>query len=480
VRVWIIIPVLLVLTAIAVADEAVEPVIDKEAAWEDVGLAREAAGRNEHAQAAASFITALNHDARLVGTVCDELAAQKLWNEEHDKAIFYYKRYLARHPGEDNREVRRSLALAYSWSGRQGEAITLYRQLVAEDPTDFDARLGLGRALIWDNRLHEGFVVMRGVETEAAGENAGQAAAGFLLTVLDEYDPHLDLVWDHILDSDDLTMERLTGLGRINLGNVLAQAGGGVALIRQPGQPDVTAPRFQLGVVAPLAHNWALHAYAWIDNFTSDGVMPASGEELDWTRLGGDAWLTWLATSRLRMDLGAGSHVVETYYALAHHLHYEPIALSADWRFARVWTLSGAGQYAGYSDGNDRRRGSVQLMWHRPGVWEWTAGPVFYYMDYTIPYPGGYWAPDWVRNGSLSLKLKRRWSRVIAAVDGSYGLEKEADAESIPVGGIHGHVGWRFNAAWLISADLGYSRSSFTSDSGYNRTTVSVRVRALF
>ena len=479
-RTWFFIPVFSVLAAIAIAGETGERVIDKEAAWEEVGLAREAAGRDEHAQAAASFIAALNHDARLVGAVSDELAAQKLWNEEHDKAIFYYRRYLARHPGEDNREVRRNLALAYSWSGRQGEAITIYRQLVAEDATDLDARLGLGRVLIWDNRLHEGFLVMRGVETEAAGENAGQAAAGFLLTVLDEYDPHLDLSWNRILDSDDLTIDRVTGLGRLNLGNVLAQAGGSVARYGQPDQPDVTAPRFQLGVVAPLAHNWALHAYAWVENYTSDGPMPASGEDLDWTRLGGDAWLTWLATSRLRLDLGAGSHVVETYFALANRLHYEPVALSADWRFARAWTLSGAGQYAGYSDGNERRRGSLQLMWQRPGLWEWTAGPVFYYMDYKIPYPGGYWAPDWVRNGSLSLKLKRRWSRVIAAVDGSYGLEKETGADAVAVGGIHGHVGWRFHAAWLVSTDLGYSRSSFTSDSGYNRTTISIRLRALF
>ena len=142
-RVWIVISLLFILTATAVADEAVEPVIDKEAAWEEVGLAREAAGRDEHSQAAASFIAALNHDARLVGTVCDELAAQKLWNEEHDKAIFYFQRYLARHPGEANRDARKGLALAYSWSGRQAEAIALYRDLVDEDPADLDSHLDL-------------------------------------------------------------------------------------------------------------------------------------------------------------------------------------------------------------------------------------------------------------------------------------------------------------------------------------------------
>jgi hypothetical protein len=48
------------------------------------------------------------------------------------------------------------------------------------------------------------------------------------------------------------------------------------------------------------------------------------------------------------------------------------------------------------------------------------------------------------------------------------------------VGGVHGHLGWRLAPGWLVSGDLAYSRSRFTSDSGYNRTTATVRLRALF
>ena len=71
-----------------------------------------------------------------------------MWREDAEKSIFYFRRYLARHPGQENRDVRKGLALAYSWSGRQKEAIALYRELVAEDPSDGGARIGLARSLI--------------------------------------------------------------------------------------------------------------------------------------------------------------------------------------------------------------------------------------------------------------------------------------------------------------------------------------------
>ena len=46
--------------------------------------AREAAGRDDHDEASEAFIAALLHDGRLVAAVGDELAYQKLWNEDHE------------------------------------------------------------------------------------------------------------------------------------------------------------------------------------------------------------------------------------------------------------------------------------------------------------------------------------------------------------------------------------------------------------
>ena len=194
---------LLILLLAATTQAAAPPdtvrVIDPETARLRVTEAREAAAADRHEEAARTYLDALAHDARLVPTVADELAYQKLWREDAEKAIFYFRRYLARHPGQGNREARSGLALAYSWSGRQSEAIALYRELVAEDPTDAGPRLGLGRSLIWDNRLHEGARTLYALEADELADRGGRrGATHFLLRTLDEYDPTLDGRWTGI------------------------------------------------------------------------------------------------------------------------------------------------------------------------------------------------------------------------------------------------------------------------------------------
>ncbi len=364
-------------------------VIDPVKARERVTAARELAGQDRHHEAVATYLQALAADASLVPNVAQEIAYQKLWREDAEKAIFYFRRYLARHPGEDNRAVRKGLALATSWSGRQPEAVALYRTLVDEDPGDGETRLGLGRSLVWDNRLHEGWGVLRAMTADfGPATPAGREAETFMLTVLDGYTTHLDLQATASWDSDDLDIDRVSPHGAVTVaGNKLLQIMPSVAFYRQPGQPGITAPRLGAGLVAALARNWALHAYGWLDHFGSRDPLFAGPAKLDWTRAGGDAWLTWLPAPRLRLDLGAASQAVETFYALDHHLHYEQAGLSADWRLARHWNAGLAGTTAHYSDGNRRRQGQASLKWKREGRWELTVGPVLTYTRLRRPLP---------------------------------------------------------------------------------------------
>ena len=473
------------LAAVAGAAAAAEPDttgIDPALAWERVAEARDLAAQDRHHDAVSTYLEALAADASLVPNVAQEIAYQKLWREDAEKAIFYFRRYLARHPGEDNRSVRKGLALATSWSGRQPEAVAMYRTLVAEDPTDGETRLGLGRSLVWDNRLHEGYGVLRGIETSfAAGDPAEVEAGRFLLTVLDGYTTHLDLRVDASWDSDDLDIVRVSTHGAVTVaGNKLLQIMPSVAFYNQPGQPTVTAPRLGAGVMAALARNWALHAYGWYDSFRSSDPLFAGTGNLDWNRFGGDAWLTWLPVPRLRLDLGASSQAVETLYALDNHIHYEQAALSADWRLARHWSLGLSGSGADYSDGNSRLRGQASLKWRREGRWELSAGPVLTYMDFAEPYPGGYWAPDWVRNGSLEAAIATRSARMTYRLSGGYGLEQELGSDRHDVGSVAGRVGWRLAPGWLLAGELGWSKSGFASASGYSRTFANLSARALF
>jgi hypothetical protein len=390
-----------------------------------------------------------------------EIAYQKLWREDADEAIFYFRRYLARHPGKENRDVLRGLALAYSWSGRQAEAIELYRQLARTDPADGGARLGLGRSLIWNNQLAGGQQVLLAMEEEFGTGTAPHKQAGnFLLTYLDDYTTPVGVGLKASWDSDDLDIYRLYGRAAFTvLGNQLLELRPELAAFRQPGRPDVTAPRLGAGLVGPLAHNWTLHAYAWLDMFRSgDRLFPAT-DKLDWNHLGGDLWLTWIPASRWRLDFGGSSLPVETYAAFARQLHYEQVNASADWRFARGWTWGAAGYLADYSDGNNRKKASTYLRWRKGGRWEMHLGPRLTYMDFKDAYPGGYWAPDWVRNASLQVILKTRGHRWTFKLDGSWGLEKEAGADGISVGGLSARLGWRLGATSLLALEGGHARS---------------------
>jgi hypothetical protein len=459
-----------------------EKIINPELARTKVDEAREAAGRNQHHEAVANYLEALASDATLVPTVAQEIAYQKLWREDAEKSIFYFRRYLARHPGQSNRNVRKGLALAYSWSGRQAEAIALYRELVAEDPSDGGARIGLGRSLIWDNRLHEGFTIVRSVEDEFPAETGpGRESSRFLLTVLDGYTPHLEMRADASWDSDDLDIYRVTATGTFTVfGNKLLQAIPSLAVYQKPGQDDITNLKLGAGFITPLAHNWALHAYGWLERFRTSEPLFGGTENLDWDRFGGDLWFTWIAQPRLRIDFGGTSQPVETFAALNSKIGFKQANLSAGWRFARHFTLGASGQLADYSDGNEKLKGGLRLDWRREGRWEIIAGPVLTYMDFSIPYPGGYWAPDWVRNGSIEATLKTRTGRMTFMLNGSIGLEQELNNDTLTVGGASGRVGWRFSRGWLAALEGGYSKSSFATASGYSRTFANLSVRALF
>jgi len=390
---------------------------------------------------------------------------------------------LARNPDEINRDVRKGLAQAYSWSGRQKEAIVLYRQLVAEDSSDGSARLGLGRSLIWNNELREGFAVVRSVEDEfPAGSAPGRESSNFLLTVMDSYTTHMDLKATGSWDSDGLDIYRTTADTHLQVfGNKLLQVAPSLTLYRMPDKPKIIAPKMQFGLVGTMAHNWSFHAYGWIEHFRSRvPLTPWGTDALKWTHPGGDAWLTWMAMPRLRVDFGASSMALETYTAFDKQLTFNQASVSADWRFARKFTLGGSGIFGDYSDDNNKRSGSAHLYWKREGKIKILTGPKFTYMDFTNAYPGGYWAPDWVRNGSWRLLLEARSGRMTFKFDGSVGLEKELGSETLTVVGMSGRWGWRLGERTLISAEAGYSRSRFTSASGYNRKFIGLSLKAMF
>jgi hypothetical protein len=415
--------------------------------------------------------------------MCDELAYQKLWREESEKAQFYFRRYLARHEEPYERSVLHGLALAYSWAGRQDEAIAVYRQLVATDSTDGAARVGLGRTQLWDNQLRDGYRTLRNVENELhPSEPAWRQSHGFLLQVLDDYTPPLELRVDGSHDSDELDLIRIGANYAFEVEpSLLILAMPSWLHFAQTGYPSGHAWRWQAGLVAPLARNWTVHAYAWLDQYRSSDSTPTAPEGIDWDVPGGDLWFTWIARPRLRFDFGGNSQAIPTVPAFVNEVVLSEATASVDWRLARHWSCGASGGRGYYTDDNDRWRGSARLDWRTEGAVSWRLGAVGTYFDFAIPYPGtGYWSPDWVYNVSLDGSFGARWDRYTARLSARYGREREAGSDGRSVGSVAGRLGWRFAAGALAALDAGYSRSALTSPSGYDRVFAGLSVRIFY
>ncbi len=409
-------------------------------------------------------------------------AFANLWHEHADRAVRQFNTWLRNHPDDRDPDLLRGLALALSWYGLQHRAENIYLELIAANADDGDARIGLARARIWDNRLRQGWRTLRAVETDptlAAGTR--REAGDFALRVLDEYTPAAEITWRGNWDSDDLGIQRLSALAAATLaGRILVQTGPRLSFYTQPGQPDVTALRWQVLATTGLAPHLSLHAQGWFEHFGSGRPPAGTPDKLDWNRPGADTWLTWQPVSRLRFDGGVASQPVETYLAFGHRIGFTQENLSCDWRMTRSLALGVSGTRAVYSDDNRRLQGRLQAGWHYEGPLDLDLTASFTHLDFTRPYPGGYWSPDWVRNGSLAAKAKwygRRWT---LALEGSVGLETEAGAEGITVGGGSGRVGLRVSDQWLIALEAGHSRSSFSTASGYHRTFAGLSLRGVF
>lgn len=447
--------------------------------------ARDHAAADRHGPAARDYRAALARDPGLFDPAARELAWQLLWREDAAAAARWFRRWLDSRPDHADPEARRGLALALSWAGEQDAAVGLYRELAAAEPADASLRQALGRCLIWDNRLREGWAESRAVETAGdapAGSPAAREAGDFLLTVLDEYDVPWQARFDYSHDSDRLDIARAGVTATLDVPpSLLLQALPSRAWYRQDGQPEATAWRLGAGLVAPLAPAWNLHAYGWVDCFRSGAPIPASGrsEPLRWTQPGGDVWVTWHAAPRLRWDAGASVLPVESLAALGRRTRLAQGSLSGEWRPARRWSLAGLAQRAGYNDGNRRWLATARLQWRHEGRLAWQAGPALTWLD--CRQPGfGYWSPDWMRNAVLEGSAQTRGRLWTLRLAGRYGWEKELGAGSLTIGGWSARLAWRCRPGLLLAIEGGHAKSRLASAAGYGRDFVSVAARGFF
>jgi Flp pilus assembly protein TadD len=174
-------------------------------------LAREAAGRDDHAVALEHARRAMAMDPRLRDEMSLLTAHQLTWMDRPEEAIPWYRECLVR--DEDNQDARVGLARALSWTGDLEGARREYLGALARDPDDEDAMLGVAQVDAWSERWGS---AARGYR-EALGRHpdSGEARRG-LANAQNNRGLHRDAerIYLEQLDAEPDDAEARTGVAR--------------------------------------------------------------------------------------------------------------------------------------------------------------------------------------------------------------------------------------------------------------------------
>lgn len=126
-----------------------ERALDRNDPNELIEYARALNTANKHAEASNAYRQALAIRPDPAATL--EFARSLSWAKEYEESIRQFQEYLKLRP--DDRSVQRELAQQYTNHESYPEAIAAWQALVASNPTDLEARLGLATALAWSDDL---------------------------------------------------------------------------------------------------------------------------------------------------------------------------------------------------------------------------------------------------------------------------------------------------------------------------------------
>lgn len=135
---------------------------------EDLSVRRERARTLALAGRPAAARAAFEDLVRRAGAPADRLALARLLRDEGrtDAAIRLYRDLLAERPTDS--DLGHELARLYMWAGRYGEAEAELRRLVAAHPRDGRYRLDLARALYFNDRPQDARTVLAGISADGA------------------------------------------------------------------------------------------------------------------------------------------------------------------------------------------------------------------------------------------------------------------------------------------------------------------------
>lgn len=406
------------------------------------------------------------------GQAATALAQAELWRGSGEACaalaewactIDAYGRALALDPG--NRDLRRSLATAWRWQDDFARSEAAWRALLAEDPADRRALLGLARTLNAAGRHNAAVALYAALPAQDLDEDArldqaralrwaGYDGAAFSLL---QGRTDAEAVWlrdwragrtlrpyayasaEYSTDADDLDIASLAAAAAtpIAAGWVI-EAGYRYAHLDSP-QGTVGANRV-FAVLSGLVGTPGVAPPGLLVPTLSVGLNDYDG----WRPVTGNASLRWLPADLWRVTADIGREVVETPQAIANRITADTFALGAEVRLPPRWTLAAAVSALGFSDGNDRRRvnGRVEyaVRLGQPRVAVGIEGAAFndsLPASYATPLPpgtlpnNGYWNPERYAEGRVFAAISSEpqpWEWYARA---ALGVSRETDGDGI-------------------------------------------------
>ena len=320
------------------------------------------------------------------GDVLESWAWQRLWSGDAAGATPLFEELIAREPNDS--QARLGLAQSMLRSGHERQAIAQFELVLAADPALQDARVGLAYALNWAG---EPMAAARQFATLLPSNDEGlelQAArawywAGFpdlALPLLDgsslpeaewlrdyrvgrELKPYLSASFDWSHDSDDLTVlaAGATAGWRLEHGDTVELSVRSQWLDGQDTSEPGDARHSVDGQQALLTWTGRVGS---VDS--GHGVlwpMLAAGlRDYDgWTTFAWRARARWLPTDGLALSAYAGDGVLETVGAIRNRIGYTEGSVSGEYRFDERWLATGGLTLYDIDRGNQRSRADARV-----------------------------------------------------------------------------------------------------------------------
>jgi tetratricopeptide (TPR) repeat protein len=398
------------------------------------------------------------------------------WMNELDAALEKYDAIVEDHPADIQTRIERAQVI--NWRGEHFRAARLYEDVLEDDPGNPEAMVGLAQALRWSGQDRRAMTTLDPVRNQSP----------YALELYRDLElaarPYIEAGASWSQDTDDLDVvgTEVSWHGNTSI-DFLNDPRGRVGLLHerlwQPAQPDIENWALNFGGSGKTSLRTTLNAYFGLKKFASDGTINDSDqvEDLSWTLFTWDAWWTWLARHDLRMDFSTDRNYVQTHRSVGNEIALTQFGVSADWRFADDWMLSGLLREGFYSDDNRRTSAQVRAQWQKGRRWVYTVAPRLSGFWISDPKNSGYWNPEDFYAAGVDLGLSRTFAQTWTPRLGLSTAREWEEGDGYGTFAFSAGLAWRITRTWELDLGAGASDSRLSTSSGYARDWASLTLR---